>query len=346
MAMRVLFAGLGSIGQRHLRNLRSLVPDVEVDAFRARRHATVVTEHLGVAPGENVERSLGVRAFTDLDEAIAQRPDVVFVCNPSSMHLHVARQAARAGAHIFLEKPVSDRLEGLDQLIELVESRKLVVAVGCQLRFHPCLRRLRALLAEGAIGRLAAVRVHVGEYLPSWHPYEDYRKSYAARSDLGGGVVLTLIHELDYVYWLFGLPRQLFAVGGQLSRLEMDVEDTASILMEYWVDERPLPVHVQMDYLQRPPSRGCEVVGDAGRLVLDLREPSLIWYAEDGSERECFRPELFERNQLFVGELTNFLECVRGVASPAVSLREGADVVRLALATKESMTTNRVVPVA
>jgi predicted dehydrogenase len=123
---------------------------------------------------------------------------------------------------------VSDTLDGVDALVDTVERRGLVAAVGCQLRFHPCLLRLRALLAGGAVGRIVAVRVAVGEYLPGWHPYEDYRGGYAARRDLGGGVVLTLVHELDYVYWLFGLPRRLWAVGGHLSRLELDVEDTAS----------------------------------------------------------------------------------------------------------------------
>jgi predicted dehydrogenase len=148
------------------------------------------------------------------------------------------------------------------------------------------------------------------------------------------------------VYWLFGLPRRLWAVGGQLSGLELDVEDTASILLEYERDGRPLPVHVQMDYLQRPPSRTCEVVGDAGRLVLDLRAPSLVWHGADGSEREVMRPAAFERNQLFLDEMANFLGSIDGRERPAVPLREGVDGLRLAVAAKTSMATGRVVDVA
>lgn len=345
--MKALFAGLGSIGQRHLRNLRALRKgNVEVLAYRARRRAAVVTEQLAVAPGEDVERAYEVRVYGDLEAALGERPDVVFVCNPSSLHLPVARPAAEAGAHLFLEKPVSHTIDGVDALVAAVESRGLVAAVGCQLRFHPCLRRLRTLLDEGALGRVVAARVHVGEYLPGWHPYEDYRDGYAARADLGGGVVLTLIHELDYVYWLFGLPRRLWALGGHLSRLDVDVEDTASILLDYERDGRPLPVHVQMDYLQRPPSRGCEVVGDAGRVVVDLRAPSLVWYGDDGTEREALRPNAFDRNQLFVDAMANFLASVDGRERPAVGLRDGADGLRLALAVKESMRTGRLVDIA
>jgi predicted dehydrogenase len=250
--VKALFAGLGSIGQRHLRNLRALRGDVEVLAYRTRRLQTVVTDQLAVAPGADPEREYGVRVFHELEAAVAERPDVVFVCNPSALHLAVALPAVEAGVHLFLEKPVSHTLDGVADLVAAVEARGVVAAVGCQLRFHPCLRRLRDLLAGGAVGRVVAARVQVGEYLPGWHPYEDYRTGYAARRDLGGGVVLTLVHELDYVYWLFGLPRRLWAVGGQLSRLELDVEDTASVLLEYERDGRPLPVHVQMDYLQRP----------------------------------------------------------------------------------------------
>src|SRR5204863_1605636 len=106
-----------------------------------------------------------------------------------------------------------------DELIATARSRDAVVAVGCQLRSHPALRRLHDLLAEGVLGRLIAVHVEQGEYLPGWHSYEDYRQSYAARRELGGGVVLTQIHELDYVHWLFGLPQRVFAVGGRLGSL-------------------------------------------------------------------------------------------------------------------------------
>jgi predicted dehydrogenase len=346
--MKVLFAGLGSIGQRHLRNLRALVPgDLEVLAWRTRRLGTVVTDRLGVATGADLERDLGVRAFADLEAALAEGPQAVFVCNPSALHLGVAGPAVEAGADLFLEKPVSDRIDGVEALAAAVEARGVVAAVGCQLRFHPLLRRLRSLLHDGAIGQVVAARVQVGEYLPGWHPYEDYRQGYAARQDLGGGVVLTLIHELDYVYWLFGLPTHVYAVGGHLSRLELDVEDTASILLTHELDGRRVPVHVHMDYLQRPPARGCSVIGDGGRLELDLTAiPSLTLYGPDGAVRETQRLEHFERNQLFLDEMTDFLHAIAGRTRPAVPLREGVDGLRLALAVKASMAMGAVVALA
>jgi predicted dehydrogenase len=344
---RVLIVGLGSIGQRHARNLRALLGErVELLAYRARGLTRVIGEQTATDPRATVAEQYGVRELSSLDEALEHRPDVAFICNPTRLHLSVAQQLADAGCHLFIEKPLADSLDGVDELARTVARRGLVAVVGCQLRFHPCLQRLRALLDAGTIGRVTAVRIAKGEYLPDWHPYEDYRQSYAARRDLGGGVILTLIHEIDYAYWLFGAPRRLFAVGGHLSRLELDVEDTASILMECRVDDRPLPVHVQMDFIQRPPARSCEVVGDAGRIVVDLEEPSLRAYDASGNGAEVERVEGFERNQLFLQELRHFLACIRGDEQPLVPLADGIATLRIALAARDSIATNRLMELA
>jgi predicted dehydrogenase len=342
--MKLLIAGLGGIGQRHVRNLRTLLgPQVEILAYRVRRDSPTLTDSLGVEPGTSVDEKYGLRVVTDLDAALGEAPDAVLVCNPSSLHLSVATKAARAGAALFIEKPLSSDLRGVGELIDLVESRQLVGLVGYQMRFHPGLLRAAALLAEGAIGRVVAVRIEVGEYLPGWHTYEDYRQMYASRADLGGGVILSQIHELDYVYWLFGMPRRVFALGGHLTRLEVDVEDTASILLECSVDGRAIPVHVHQDYIQRPSSRMCEIVGDAGKILIDLRLVTLMAYDGDGNVIESSENPGFERNQLFLDEMTHFLACIEGRGSPRVSIRDGARSLAIALAAKESIATGQVV---
>lgn len=336
--------GLGAIGQRHLRNLHALTgPDLEVLAYRVRRLPHVVTDRLEVDDRSNVEECYGIRVFDDLDQALKRRPDLVLVCNPSSLHVPVALRAARAGCHLFLEKPLSHTLESVPELIEAVESRGLVALVGYQMRFHPCLRRLRDALRAGTVGRVVAVRMEVGEYLPGWHAYEDYRQSYAARPELGGGAMLSQIHEMDAIYWLFGLPERVFAIGGHLSRLEIDVEDTASTLMQCRIDGRAVPVHLHQDYLQRPPARGCQVIGDAGKVVVDLRAPGITIYGGDGQVVEQAAFADFQRNQLFRDEMAHLLACLRGEQAPAVTVRDGAQSLRMALAAKESIETGRVV---
>lgn len=344
--MRFLVAGLGGIGQRHVRNLRTLVPSADILAYRVRRDSPALTDGLTAEPGRSVEEKYGLRVFADLDAALAERPDAVLVCNPSSLHMPVAVKAAQAGCALFIEKPLSDTAAGTSELIDLVERGSLVGLVGYQLRFHPGLRRAQALLEAGAIGRVVAVRIEVGEYLPGWHTYEDYRQMYASRADLGGGVILSQIHELDYVYWLFGMPTRVFALGGHLTRLEVDVEDTASILLECIVDGRAVPVHVHQDYIQRPPSRTCEVIGDAGKILVDLRQMTLTAFDAEGNVMESSSNPGFERNQLFLDEMTHFLACLDGRENPSVSIRDGAQSLSIALAAKRSIDTGQVVELA
>ncbi len=342
--MKALIVGLGAIGQRHVRNLRLLLGNgVEFLACRVRHLSQTITPELTVDPNRDVEHTLGVRAFNNLEEALEQKPTMALICNPTSLHLPVALLAANAGCHIFVEKPLSASLAGVDDLARELDRRQLVGLVGYQMRFHPCLRRVRELLAAAAVGAIIAVHAHVGEDIRGWHKYEDYRQSYAARSDLGGGTILTQIHEIDYLFWFFGMPRRLFSVGGHLSRLELDVEDTANILMEYHILGKHVPVHIHQNYLQRPAKRTLEIIGDAGTISVDLMTPSLSLVDAQGRIVEATAYNGFERNHLFIEEMRHFLNCMQGQESPLVSLRDGARSLEIALASKASLISGRVV---
>ena len=332
--MRILIAGLGAIGQRHARNLRALRPDVELLAWRTRRLRHVVTEQLQRDDTVDVEEALGIRVFASLGAALAERPDAMFVCTPTSLHVAAAQLGADAGCHLFIEKPVSHTMEGVDQLRATIGAGRLVAMVGSQWRFHPLVRRLRALLLEGALGAVSGARLEYAEYLPDWHPYEDYRESYAARAALGGGVVLTQIHDYDLAWWLFGPARRVRAKGGHASTLEIDVEDTVDAVL----DMDTTTVRVTQSMAVRPPRRLITVEGDRGRAVLDLLAGTLHLDA---------RPPLapmapmadYDRNRMFIDEAAQFLDCVEGRSVPAVPLTEGIAVLRVALAVKESLRT-------
>lgn len=343
--MKILMAGLGGIGQRHVRNLRLLKGfDVDIIAFRYRNNSPVLTDQLNVVPDADLAGKYSIKEYGDIDKALGEKPDVVFICNPSSLHVPLALKAARAGCNLFIEKPLSHNLEQVEELIEVVESQHIKAVVGYQMRFHPCLLRLYSLIQERAVGRITSVRVEVGEYLPDWHTYEDYRQMYASRKELGGGVVLTQIHELDYIYWLFGLPTRVFSIGGHLSSLEVDVEDTADILMECFVDNHLVPVSVHLDYIQRPSKRVCEIVGDAGKIIVDFRELTLTAFDALGNLSETNLYEGFDRNQLFINELKYYFEYLQGnLQSPLVLLHEAAQSLRMAFAVKESLRTGNIV---
>jgi predicted dehydrogenase len=337
--VRILIAGLGAIGQRHARNLRALTGDaLELCAFRRRRHSFVVTDTLTRDDSVDVERALSLTAFGDLDDALASRPDAVFVCTPSAEHIGIAQRAADAGCHLFIEKPVSHTMEGVDRLRQTVAAHGLAVLVGCQWRYHPRVRWLRAELDAGTLGEIRRAEIAYQEYLPDWHPYEDYRQSYAARAALGGGVVLTQIHDYDLAWWLFGPLRSVTASGGHMSDLEIDVEDTVDASFA-----GDVPVTVRQTFAGRPPRRTIAVFGTRGSIEIDLLTGTVD---VAGDVRAPSSLHGYRRNEMFVEEARHFLACLAREEQPAVPLDDGIHVLRVALAVKEALRLSRSVQIA
>ncbi len=331
---RCLFVGLGGIGQRHLRNLRGLLGDsVEVVAYRVRGERQTLDDNLQVLPGVDLEQKYGVSVCSDLQQALASQPDVVFITNPSSLHVPVALEAARRGCHLFIEKPLSHSLAQVSELVALCDRQKLVTCVAYQLRYHPGFLRLRELLGAGAVGRPLSVRAEVGEYLPGFHPYEDYRRMYASKSALGGGVTLSQIHEIDYLCALFGAPRRVFSMGGHVSSLEIDVDDVAVSLLEFARgDGSPLFVELHQDFVQRPAQRSVTVLGERGKLIWSLSGRYFEHCDESGKSLEHHSYAEFPRNQAFRDELANFLGCVIRGEPCSPSVRDGALSLEVAVA--------------
>ena len=294
--MKFLIAGFGSIGRRHLRNLLAL-GERDILLYRT-YHSTLpdeVANEVGAIAGLLVE--------TDLPAALAHRPDAVIVSNPTALHLDVAIPAARAGCAILLEKPIAHSLERVEEFRAAVRQGGAKVLVGFQFRFHPTLRRAAQLLADGAIGRPLAARAHWGEYLPNWHPWEDFRQGYAARADLGGGVILTLCHPLDYLCMLLGEVDSLWAFTAGQGGLDLPVEDTAEIGLRF---RSGAVGSVHLDYLQQPAAHTLEIVGSAGTLRWNNADGALSVYSPEKQAWQVeMPPEGFERNELFLDEMRN-----------------------------------------
>lgn len=342
--LRVLFVGLGSIGQRHLRNLWRLTDgQVEILAVRQTRSAPVLTADMQVDSNGDLEGTYGIECFDDLDAAMARSPDVVFVTNPSGLHVPTALAAARGGAHLFIEKPLSASTDGVDELLQLISAKQLQVMLGYQLRHHSGLQFIKSALDQRRIGRIIAANFVNGEYLPDWHKYEDYRQGYAARRDLGGGALVTQIHDFDLAYWLFGMPQRVFAVGGQLSELEVDVEDAVTILMSHDRDYGALPVSIHLNYLQAPAERSISIVGDQGKITWSHQTGEVALHIRGEKAalvRDC---SVKDRNQPFIEEMKQFLAVIEGKAKPAVGLHEGIASLEMALAARRSLETGEVV---
>lgn len=323
--MRILIAGLGSAGRRHLGNLIALGMD-DLILYRTGN---------STLPEEDLE---SFRVENDLQKALAHHPDAVVVSNPTALHLEVAIPAVEAGCHLFIEKPISHTIDRVDRLAELLIQRGLIGYVGFQFRFHPGLQLIKGIIEEGRIGRPISAQAHYGEYLPDWHPWEDYRQSYSARSDLGGGVVRTLCHPFDYLRWFFGEVRDVFASVGRSGELQIDVEDAANILLEF---ENDILGSVHLDYLQRPPSHRLEIIGTEGTIRWDYEEGTTQIFDVNRGEWELVPlPPGFERNDLFLNEMKNFLMTLAGEQQAVSTLDDGVANLRIALACLESSALN------
>ena len=322
--MKILIAGLGSIGRRHLRNFQTLNAG-ECVLLRTRRSTLPDDELAGLLTEHNLAEALQ-----------KHKPDIVVVSNPTSLHLDVAIPAAETGCHLLLEKPISRTMDRVSTLADIVKQQDVKVLVGFQFRFHPGLRHIKQLLDDDAIGPVISVHVHWGEYLPAWHPWEDYRIGYAARSDLGGGVLLTLCHPFDYLRWLIGEVKAVSAMTAQEGGLDIEVEDTANVMLRF---ANGALGTVHLDYVQRPPTHTLQITGQRGRILWDNADGAVHWYQTGTETWETaeMAPD-FDRNTLFIQEVQHLLNCVENETEPCVNLADGIAAQKIVLAAKESST--------
>ena len=327
--MKGLVVGGGSIGTRHLQNLVALglsnMALVEPDEQKR----------------ENLIREIGVIGFKQLDQGLSWEPDFVVIATPTHLHAAQALDIAREGFHMFIEKPLAHSFEYLSEIEDEVRRQKLITLVGCNLRFHPGLIKVKQLLEDSAIGRVVAARIEFGQYLPDWHPHEDYRQGYSARRNLGGGVVLDVIHEIDYARWLLGEVQSIVCFSGKLSRLEIDSDDTAAILMRISSDAI---CEIHLDYVQRAYSRTCHVIGDKGTIRWDYSAGEVCLYlARDQQWHSYINPASWEPNQMYLEEMRHFLRCLNYEEESTLDFSQGKRVVEIALGAISSAETESII---
>jgi len=304
----ILIVGLGSVGRRHLANLRALGwTDIRV-----------LRSSLATLPDMDLQ---GVPVSTRLEEALDPAPLAVIVAAPTALHLPMALAAARAGAHLLIEKPVSHNIEGLDALSAEVSQRRLQVLVGYQFRFHPALQQMKTWIEAGAIGDVVSAQVHWGEYLPDMHPWEDYRGGYAARADLGGGVLLTLCHPFDYLRWLLGEIDSVAAVAARRNPLGVAVETCAEVSLGF---ASGASGHVHLNFIQQPAEHRITIVGTRGTVAWNQADHAArLFTAASGRWQVSPPPVGFERNSMFLDEMRHFLACITGEDNSRCALADG-----------------------
>jgi predicted dehydrogenase len=322
---RVLIVGFGSIGSRHLRLARQLLPKADIRLLRHQAYDFVPEDANG--------------CFHDLANALKFQPQLAVVANPAPFHLQVALPLAEQGVHLLIEKPLSVSSAEVSQLIEICESRQCILMIGYNLRFLPSLTRFRDLVRSGELaGKVASVRCEIGQYLPTWRQGVDYRKGVSARNDLGGGALLELSHEIDYLCWIFGRVDWVSASLLRQGHLDIDVEDSAHLLLgfEPAADGHQLVASLNMDFIRHDTTRSCVAIGSRGSLRWNALTGCVDFFACGAANWQTIYTLVPERDESYLSEWNHLLRLIKHREKPLVSGEDGLRVMEVIDAARKS----------
>lgn len=332
MINRILIVGLGSIGKRHLRIARELMPSADI---RVLRHE---------ATNEIADYSNG--SFSRVEEAVAFSPQLAVIANPAPFHIPVAQALAENGVHLLVEKPLSASLSGVTDLIETCRQKDTALLTGYNLRFLPSLQYFRDALGTNRIGSVISVRAEIGQFLPSWRPESDYRNGVSAKQALGGGALLELSHEIDYLRWIFGEVEWVTATLTRQSRLEIDVEDSAHLVLGFTstMGSHQLIGTVNMDFIRHDTTRLCTAIGERGTLRWNGVAGEVGVYEQEVGEWRTLFSQHQKRDDSYLSEWQNFLACASGSTRPVITGEDGLMVLEIIEAARISSAQNKKVP--
>ena len=321
--------GLGSIGRRHLRLVKELRPELNVIAVRS---------GMGKKVGE--EKLLDAVVHS-LEEAIDYGIEAAIIATPAVYHIQQAIDLMERGVHILIEKPLSHSLDNLNELLRAEKESKVIGLVGYCLRYNAGALKFNELLNNKKIGQILHVQVACGSYLPDWRKGQDYRQSVSAKSELGGGVLLELSHELDYIRWFFGAMKTVYANIHNSNILDIDVEDSVDMIFE---SEQGFPVSLHLDFNSRGIRRNCIARCSNGDLIWNAVANKVIWQCADGPDDvETYEND---RNYVYKEQLKHFFDCIENKTQRSVSLEDGLAVLNMIESAKKSHKIGKKVEIA
>ncbi|MSR71062.1 MAG: Gfo/Idh/MocA family oxidoreductase [Candidatus Taylorbacteria bacterium] len=312
-SLKILIVGFGSIGQRHYKNLKDF-------GFKTIGVYDVDQQKIKDAKAD---------AVSTLNTSSVKSFDVVFICNPSSDHIDASLVCAEAGLHLFIEKPLSIKLDQIEQLKKIVEEKKLITMVGCNMRFHPCIDFIKKYLEEKKLGKIYSIKHEFGHYLPSWRPDVDYRLAYGGRNE---GIILNDIHEFDLLFWLNDwnsvISKNIFFT--RSSNLEIKTEDQG---IGTFLFENKVLGMVSCDYLSQHYTRTVRIVGENGNLSWDFNENKVKLETKD-TVSEIFYVQNYDINQMYIEEFKYFFKHIQVKETTSNSVHIAESLLRIIISDK------------
>ena len=340
--MNILIIGLGSIGQRHLRNLKLIEPKSNFYAIkRYREKSTPLLNNFNQVLNGNIKKKYSLTYFNSIYEIYKNniKIDCAFVCTPSSKHISQVIELLKYNIHCFIEKPLGSSSKHLSELESLLKKKKkLITMMGFQLRFNPLIEYLNKVIKKKSpIGKLLSANIHHGENIKDFHPYEDYRISYAANKKLGGGVILTQIHEIDYFLHLFSdyKIKNATYISSKISDLDIDVEDVFSSNFLLKKNKSKMFCNINLNYFERPKKRKFCLIGNNGTLVACFNTQKISITKNGKKKILTFN---FKKNDIFIKEVKFFISRVKSkkLISKDLNLYNGIKTLRFALKLKNN----------
>jgi len=310
--MNILILGLGSIGQRHLRNLRKIDQNIKFFIIRKKFKTPLLNNNNKVIRGD-INKKFDLTILKNIKElkSVNHKIHAAFICTPSKFHIREAIELVRQNIHIFIEKPLGSNYKNLSLLENLLQKKpKIKHMMGYQLKFNPILNRLKNIIQNKILGRIYSVLIHQGEHLEDFHPYEDYSKLYAAQKKLGGGVILTQIHEIDYILYLFNKYKikLLNCTSSKISKLKINVEDYVFANFKLYNNKTQFICSLYQNYFERPKSRKIILIGEKGKIECDLNKEKIYIFKKNFCKKINFK---INRNQIYLNQVRYFINCVK-----------------------------------
>jgi predicted dehydrogenase len=316
-SMNVLVVGTGSIARRHIKNLEELDEITKIQVYSSRGSS------LKDIPGNKTSEQKSLGNLEDVDFAI--------IANETHKHVPTALKLAEQGIHLFLEKPVSHKLQEAQELEKLTAEKGIMVFVGYNLRFLGVIQFLKKEIKKGRFGEIYFAQIEVGQFLPDWRPERDFKDVFSAHKNQGGGVALELSHELDYMMYLFGFPSQWNFVSKKVSQMEIDTDD---IFEGTFIFKEGFLCNVHLDYLQRSKKRTLKIVGSNGEVDCNIIEKRLTLSEIAPKTGQLFQSSineksLFDINSTYQDELKSFIDTIKQGSKPETNLHDGLQVLEL-----------------
>jgi predicted dehydrogenase len=324
--MKFLVVGLGSMGKRRIRNLKYLQEReiIGFDPVEARR--------------KEAEEKYGVRTFEDFDQAMQSDPDALIISTPPDLHLKYALEAAKQNKHFFTEASVVD--DGMDELIALCGHKKIVAAPSCTMRFQSSIKKLKELVDSKVIGDILLFTHHSGQYLPDWHPWEDYRKFYVAKRATGAAREIVSF-ELVWLTWVFGDIDTVSCFKGKLSSLEIDIDDAYQCILKF---RNRVLGSMLVDVISRIAERSCEIYGEKGNIRWEWGSGVKVYTADDKKWREYvekpgtkvagYDEKISE--EMYIDEIETFVKATKGETKFPYTLEEDKRILGILKALEKS----------